>query len=184
MYMYVESYLQRCGYSSPCVCACTCAHKGWMSTTGKGAQGNAAGMSGSWVPPVCSSVPTDPAIQQHPSKSRLRACGCARPKRSLPAVGTHACAWESQQPCHRPARETSRICVGPITKRGQYLQAGPCSSISELCREKERGGCISLGHGSAALPLPSHGCISPGQDTCFLLAKLKKPLQLQPPDKV
>lgn len=74
--------------------------------------------------------------------------------------------------------------MGPITKRGQYLQAAPCSSISELCRENERGGCASLGHGSAALPLPSHGCIFPGQDTCFLLAKLKKPLQLQPPDKV
>lgn len=74
--------------------------------------------------------------------------------------------------------------MGPITKKGQCLQAAPCSSISGLCREKERGGCISLGHGSAALPLPSHGCIPPGQDTCFLLAKLKKPLQLQPPDKV
>lgn len=74
--------------------------------------------------------------------------------------------------------------MGPITKRGQCLQAAPCSSISGLCREKERGGCVSLGHGSAALPLPSHGCFPPGQGTCFLLAKLKKPLQLHSPDKV
>lgn len=26
-------------------------------------------MSGSWVPPVCNSVPTDPAVQQQPSRA-------------------------------------------------------------------------------------------------------------------
>lgn len=72
--------------------------------------------------------------------------------------------------------------MGPVTKKGQYLQAAPCSGISGPCREKERGGCVSLGHGSA--PAPMARMVPPGQDTCFLLAKLEKPLQLQPPDKV
>lgn len=150
--MYTEPHSQRCGRSSPCVCT----HKGWVSAAAKGAPGNAAGVSGS---PVCNSAPTDPASQQHPSRA-----GSVRVDVPVPSAASRP--WELTRvrgnPSNlatRPAREISRICVGPITKRGQYLQAAPCSSSSGLCREKERGGCVSLGHGSAALPLPSHGCI-------------------------
>lgn len=88
--------------------ACVCTRAGY----GKGAQGNAAGMSGSCVTPRVQERTHGLGHPAAPLQSRLRACGCARPERSLPAVGTRACAWESQQPCHRPGRETSRIYWG------------------------------------------------------------------------
>lgn len=117
--------------------ACVCTRAGY----GKGAQGNAAGMSGSCVTPRVQERTHGLGHPAAPLQSRLRACGCARPERSLPAVGTRACAWESQQPCHRPGRETSRIYWGGgggerIAKKGQYLQAAHCSSISGPCREE------------------------------------------------
>lgn len=178
MYLCTEWCLQRCGRRSPrvCVCVLVCAQR-LLAAAGRGT-GVRSWMSGSWVPPVCVTAYPRSRPSAASLQSRLRPWGCARPKE----------------------RGNSRVCVGipaalpPSGKGGWQDLCGASneeravSAGSSLQRhlgtvsgEGARGMCFFRSRQRSA---PMARMVPPGQDTCFLLAKLEKPLQLQPPDKV
>lgn len=64
--------------------------------------------------------------------------------------------------------------MGPITKKGQYLQAAPCSSISGPCREKERGGCYFFRSRQRSAPAPIARMRSPRSGHLFSAGKAQE----------
>lgn len=96
-------------------------------------------------------------------------------------MGTRACAWESQQPHHHPGKDTSRTYLGGkerVVSTGSSLKHH-LGTVSERVRQK-----YFFRSCQCSAPAPIAGMQHfPGQDTCFLLAKPKEPLQLQLADK-
>lgn len=140
---------------------------------------------------MCKSVPTASAIRQHRSRA-----GSGHVDVPVPSGACRP--WEPARVRGNPSNlatvQEGRLAgfIGGggggerIAKKGQYLQAAHCSSISGPCREEGAREMYFFRSRQRSAPAPIAGMrhFPPGRTTRLLPAKPKEPLQLQPPDKV